>query len=86
MTVTTTAASEETAQKHVAGALDIAADRSHCVEREPATRRQCWYLAHLCEERGITAAGLGYGYEHTHAVLTKGRASALIDMLLKENI
>jgi len=59
-------------QKLLAGFLDTAAARSESVDRDPATPKQCWYLAHL-----ILESGEDYGeyITNTSLVLTKHEAS-----------
>lgn len=67
-------------QKTLAGFLDRCAARADMIDREPATPKQCWYLAHLL----IKAGEDGSDYIlSTSYVLTKSRASGLIEMYLK---
>lgn len=69
-------------QKSLASHLDRAAARADLIDREPATRKQCWFLAGLItnarDEKQIDEIIL-----NTSFVLTKRGASALIDGYLK---
>lgn len=63
-------------QKEVVKYVDIAASRAHDVEAEPATGKQCWFLAGLIvkadDEAMVSDLVLS-------TVLTKRYASKLID-------
>lgn len=65
-------------RKTIVRALDRAAARADEIGARPASSRQTWYLAGLLEAAGLDAADIGFGYGHTHAVLTSKRASDLI--------
>lgn len=66
-------------QKLIASFLDRAADRADMIDREPATGKQCWYLAGLMAKAGEDG---GEFITNTSAILTKKRASALIQQYL----
>lgn len=73
-----------TTRKSIAADLDRAAGRADLVDREPASAKQCWYLAGLLAERGLTADYIDCGCLNTQAVLTKGQAHRWIDALLAD--
>lgn len=61
--------------------LDTAASRADIIDREPATGKQCWLLAGLIAQNEDQAT-----YDeivlNTSLVLTKRRASQMIDVYL----
>lgn len=63
-------------QKNLARQLDQCAARAEAIDRDPATSKQCWYLASL-----VLASGEDGGefFTNTSYVLTKARASSLIE-------
>lgn len=67
-------------RKEIAQDLDRAANRANLIDRRPATRKQCWYLAGLLEGAGDDAAAIDCGPTNTNAVLTCARASHFIEM------
>jgi hypothetical protein len=67
-----------TDQKSIAQELDRAASRSDF----GASGKQCWFLASLMIKAGDTPADWDIGYTHTNAVLTKKKASFIIDQYL----
>lgn len=69
---------ETLSQKSLAGWLDRAAARADMIDRDPATGKQCWYLAHLILKSGED----GYDWVNSNTVLTKREASNLIDTYL----
>lgn len=71
-------------RKDIARALDTAAARADMVDAEPATSKQCWFLAGLLAESGRDAQAVECGCTQTHSVLTKTRASREIEWLLAE--
>jgi len=73
-----------TDRKMIVGDLDLAARRCHVIERPPATSRQCWFLAGLLAQQGLTAEAVECSGLNTQACLTKSRASRLIDQFLSE--
>jgi len=68
-------------QQAIAAVLDRAADRAEYVDREPATKKQCWFLAGLMLDAGQNDAG---EFEDYNAILTKRRASTEIKYYLEE--
>lgn len=80
MTTTPTPVTFES-QKSLAFWLDRAAARADIVDREPATKKQCWFLAGLILKSGEDHSDW---IVNTSAVLTKARASALISLYTKE--
>lgn len=68
-------------RKEIAHDLDRAAERAGHVA-EPATPKQCWFLAGLMAERGETASQLFSG--NTNFALSKRQASFFIDLYLRE--
>lgn len=66
-------------QKIIAQTLDRCAARAHSVDAEPATSKQCWFLAGLILKAGED--GTDYSL-NTSLVLTKTEASQLIDAYL----
>lgn len=73
----------QTDRKTIVRDLDVAASRSHIIEREPATAKQCWYLAGLLEQAGLDADAVECGICNTQAVLTKSMASRRIEEIKK---
>jgi hypothetical protein len=67
-------------QKTLAAFLDTAAGRAESVDREPATSKQCWFLAGLMLKAGETGAEYVL---NTSLILTKRNASSMIDQYLK---
>ena len=70
------------AQKEIARALDAAAARAEIIDREPATGKQCWFLAGLLLKAGLTEEYLDCGCTNSNAVLTKRDASREIEAML----
>jgi hypothetical protein len=68
------------AQKSLAAHIDRCAARADMIDREPATSKQCWFLAGLILKAGED--GSEY-IVNTSLVLTKGKASQMIDAYLK---
>lgn len=68
------------AQKSLARRMDRCAARADIIDQEPATAKQCWFLAGLVLKAGED--GNEY-FTNTSLVLTKRRASMLIDQYLK---
>ena len=71
-----------TTQKEIARALDIAAARAEIIDREPATGKQCWFLAGLLIKAGLDEEAIDCAITNTNAVLTKRDASREIEALL----
>lgn len=71
-----------TKQKHIAMALDRAAERCHQIEIEPATSKQCWFLAKLIAEAGGEAADVDCAITNSSALLSRKMASTYIDSYL----
>lgn len=69
---------ETLSQKSLAGWLDRAAARADMIDRDPATSKQCWFLASLILKAGED----GYDWTDGNRVLTKREASTLIDTYL----
>lgn len=67
-------------QKTLAAFLDRCAARAESIDREPATSKQCWFLAGLILKAGEDGSEI---IADTSYVLTKREASALIDQYLK---
>lgn len=67
-------------QKTLAKFLDAAAARADMIDRAPATRKQCWFLAGLIAKADDQA--IASEVMKTSFVLTKKRASFYIDNLL----
>ena len=66
-------------QKTLASALDRCAARAETIDSDPATGKQCWFLAGLILKAGED----GNDYvTNTSLVLTKRYASGLIDTYL----
>lgn len=65
-------------QKEIAGILDMAAARAESINKEPASGKQCWFLAKLLltDERTVSDMALD-----TSFVLTKREASQMISAL-----
>lgn len=68
-------------RKTIAQFLDRAAARADMVNRDPASAKQCWFLAGLIAQHKDDAA-YGEIVTNTSFVLTKQRASQLIDTYL----
>jgi len=66
-------------QQLIAQVLDRCAERANFIDREPATQKQCWYLAKLMLEDGDDGSEL---LLDTSAILTKRDASRRIKALL----
>lgn len=62
--------------KDIATSLETAANKSYHVEREPATRKQIWYLANLMAEANDTS------YITGSLILSKRKASEIIQDFL----
>jgi len=71
-----------TTQKEIASNLDVAAGRACHIDRDPATRKQCWFLAKLLADHNADATAVGCGCLNTQAVLTKKSASKYISEIL----
>ncbi len=71
------------AQKDTARQLDELAARAEVVGSEPATQKQCWFLAGLLIAAGETVAS--WTNTNTSFVLTKKRASRSIDFFLQNS-
>jgi hypothetical protein len=69
---------ETITQKSLAGWLDRAAQRCEIVDREPATGKQCWFLARLIVEADDQGE-IDNAILNTSFVLTKKTASRMID-------
>lgn len=70
-------------QQRVARELDAAAARADLVDARPATPKQCWFLAGLMVNAGVTPDAEGIGYLNSRAILTSAKASKLIDEYLQ---
>ena len=68
-------------RQEIASDLDRAAQRAEIVNQVAASSKQCWYLAGLLHEQKLTAEAVNCGCLNTQAVLSKGRASKLIESL-----
>jgi hypothetical protein len=66
-------------QHQIAQILDRCAERANFIDREPATQKQCWYLAKLMLDAGDEGGDFSL---NTSAILTKQDASQRIDALL----
>lgn len=66
-------------QKNLARTLDRCADRAESIDRDPATAKQCWFLAGLILKAGEDGDEF---LLDTSFVLTKRRASQMIDAYL----
>lgn len=66
-------------QHQIAQILDRCAERANFIDREPATQKQCWYLAKLMLEDGDDGSDF---LLNTSTILTKHDASQRIDALL----
>tara|TARA_S200002703_G_scaffold137944_1_gene127998 strand:+ start:249 stop:470 length:222 start_codon:yes stop_codon:yes gene_type:complete len=66
-------------QHQIAQILDRCAERANFIDREPATQKQCWYLAKLMLDAGDDGSEL---LLDTSAILTKQDASQRIEVLL----
>lgn len=66
-------------QHQIAQILDRCAERANFIDREPATQKQCWYLAKLMLEAGDEGGDFSL---NTSAILTKQDASKRIEALL----
>lgn len=67
-----------TDRKTIASFLDRAAARAETVNREPATSKQCWYLAGLIQQANDDST-YGEIVTNTSFVLTKREASRMIE-------
>lgn len=76
------AAPKPTKKQGIMSDLMVASDRVNHVGGTPATEPQCKYLANLLDERGLDAEAVGCGCLNTQAMLTKRRASELIDSII----
>lgn len=65
-------------QKEIASQLDRGASRSG----NPATRKQCWFLAKLLSERNATGEAVGCDTLNTSCSLSKEAASQYINEIL----
>lgn len=76
------------ARKALARKLDDAALTADSIEMEPATGKQCWYLAGLMLKAGWTIDDIDaprpFGGPGTLPALSKKTASRLIDALVQE--
>ena len=68
-------------QKTIASYLDAAATRAETVGANPASQKQCWYLAKLI----VDAGGDGSEYLQSSEVMTKRKASSLIGFYLEQD-
>ena len=66
-------------QHQIAQILDRCAERANFIDREPATQKQCWYLAKLMLDAGDEGSEFVL---NTSAILTKQDASKRIEALL----
>ena len=66
-------------QKSICRILDNAASRCHSVDLEPASTRQCWYLAKLMLDAGDDGNDI---LLNTSFLLTKREGSKLIEFYL----
>ena len=66
-----------TEQKSLATQLDTCAARAYSIDADPATPKQCWFLASLILRAGETGDEF---YTDSGLVLTKRKASNLIDV------
>ena len=66
-------------QHQIAQILDRCAERANFIDREPATQKQCWYLAKLMLDAGDEGGDFSL---NTSAILTKQDASKRIEELL----
>lgn len=66
-------------QHQIAQILDRCAERADFIDLEPATQKQCWYLAKLMLDAGDEG---GEFVLDTSAILTKQDASQRIEALL----
>jgi hypothetical protein len=69
------------ARKSLAAHLDRCAARAYSVDRTPATKKQCWFLAGLILDAGEDGAEY---VTDTSIVLTSREASFQIDNLLRK--
>lgn len=69
-------------QKQICIALDTAASRADLIDREPASSKQCWFLAGLIFKAGEDASAIDMEISNTQAILTKKAASFWIDQYL----
>jgi hypothetical protein len=70
-------------QHQVAQILDRCAERADFIDLEPATQKQCWYLAKLMLDAGDDGGEfVGEFVLNTSAILTKQDASQRIEALL----
>ncbi|BAQ84372.1 hypothetical protein [uncultured Mediterranean phage uvMED] len=68
-------------QKSICRILDTAASRCHSVDLEPASTKQCWYLAKLMLEAGDDGSEI---LLNTSFLLTKKEGSKLIKFHLND--
>ena len=66
-----------TEQKSLAKQLDTCAARAYSIDSDPATPKQCWFLAGLILRAGESGDDF---YTNSSLVLTKRKASNLIDI------
>jgi hypothetical protein len=66
-------------QQQIAQILDRCAERANFIDREPATPKQCWFLAKLMMDDGDDGSEL---LLDTSAILTKRDASRRIEALM----
>lgn len=70
-----------TDRKMIASFLDMAAARAETIDRNPASRKQCWFLAGLIEKTDDEDT-YNEIVSNTSFILTKARASRMIDSYL----
>lgn len=71
-------------QKSIAQDLDRASARADLIDQDPATGKQCWFLAKLILDAGDDASAIDCGCLNTTAILTKRAASRWIDDYLAD--
>lgn len=69
-------------RKLIAKFIDSAAARADMIDREPATSKQCWFIAGLIAQHRDEATYSDFVL-NTSLVLTKREASRIIDSYLK---
>lgn len=74
--------SEMPSRKTLAVALDACAARADMIDKEPATAKQCWFLAGLILDGGWVADARDAFDSNT--VLTKREASRRIEFYLEQ--
>jgi hypothetical protein len=72
---------QSTPEGQLRAALRSGAERAIILEREPATEKQIAYLAALLAKRGVRAEG----FRDNQFVLTKSKASRMIDQELHQD-